>query len=271
MKKLALNNTLHIPILGFGTWELKGDDCVQSVAKALALGYTHIDTADRYENHAEVAKGIKQSGMKREDFFLTTKIFHDSLAPQTVRTYCDRYLEELQTDYIDLLLIHWPNKDIPLAETLGAMHALKQQRKIKAIGVSNFTIHHLQDAIATGIEVVNNQVELHPSFNQKDLKAFCDEKGILLTAYSPLGRGKDLAIPLIKELAEKYSVSASQVILNWITSQNIVAIPKATKVERIEDNLKAVSWTMEHEDIEKMNAIPQGEKLVNPVFNEFSY
>ncbi|TSC55666.1 MAG: aldo/keto reductase [Parcubacteria group bacterium Greene0714_21] len=227
MKSLVLNSQASIPMLGFGTWQLVGDTGIKAVAKALGVGYRHIDTADRYGNHKEISQAIELSSLKREDLFITTKIPNTLLSREDVFLSVDRYLQELNTNYIDLLLIHWPNKNIPIAETLGAMRTLKEQGKVKAIGVSNFTIHHLKDAKATGVEVTNNQIELHPTFNQKELREYCAANNIVVTAYSPLGRGQDIGLPLFQELVKKYNSSPAQVILNWILQLGCVAIPKS--------------------------------------------
>src|SRR3989344_6841658 len=239
MKTIQLNNNVSIPMLGFGTWQLTGEDCARSVRHALQTGYRHIDTADKYGNHVEVGKAILQSNVSRNEIHLTTKVWRTDLAKDMVPASCDRFLKEHKTDYIDLLLIHWPNKDIPITETLEAMNKLKEVGKVKALGVSNFTRHHLEDALATGIEITNNQIEVHPSFSQERMKAFCDEKGITVTAYSPLGRGQDIALPVIQEIAQRHSATPAQVILAWLLGRGIIAIPKSDKQEEIESNFKA--------------------------------
>lgn len=271
MKTIQLNSKVSIPMLGFGTWQLIGEDCIKSVQFALQTGYRHIDTADKYGNHKEVAQGIKQSDVARNEIFLTTKIWRTDLAKDTVPTACERFLQELETDYIDLLLIHWPNKDIPIGETLEAMNKLKEAGKIRAIGVSNFTKHHIEDAISTGVEITNNQIETHPSFSQEEMKAFCDEKGISITAYSPLGRGQDIALPAIQTIAQKHSATPAQVILSWLLNRNIIAIPKSDKKEEIESNFKALELVLDEEDTTAINAVPQGPRLVNPDFAEWDY
>lgn len=271
MKSLMLNSQASIPVLGFGTWQLVGDTGVKAVAKALEVGYRHIDTADRYGNHKEITQAIRQSLVKREDLFITTKIPQTLLSRENIFLSVDRYLQELNTNYIDLLLIHWPNKNIPIVETLGAMEELKKQGKVKAIGVSNFTIHHLKDAKATGVEVTNNQVELHPTFNQKELREYCQANNIVVTAYSPLGRGQDIGLPLFKDLAKKYNASPAQVILNWILNLGCVAIPKSEYPDQIEDNFKTLNWTLDKDDIELINQLPQAERIVNPPHAEFGY
>lgn len=226
MKTIRLNVDAQIPILGFGTWQLNDTICVDAVKNALLTGYRHIDTADIYGNHLEVAQGIRESGVPRNEIFITTKVFFPDLHGDRVIQKCKHFLSELETDYIDLLLIHWPNKKIPIEETLHAMNSLKNEGKIKAIGVSNFTIQHLEKALATGVKITNNQIELHPSFKQKEMREYCKANNITVTAYSPLGQGVDLQIPLIQELARKYTVSPAQVVLNWIITQNVIAIPK---------------------------------------------
>lgn len=271
MKTIQLNKSVSIPVLGFGTWQLIGKDCVNGVRIALETGYRHIDTADKYGNHREVAQGIKQGGVPRNEIFLTTKIWRTDLAKDTVPISCDRFLQELQTDYIDLLLIHWPNKDIPIGETLEAMNKLKEAGKVKAMGVSNFTKHHLEDALKTDIEITNNQVEIHPSFRQEEMKAFCDEKEITVTAYSPLGRGQDIALPTIQTIAQKHNATPAQVILAWLLSRGIIAIPKSDKQEEIESNFKAPELVLSEEDIAAINSVPQGPRLVNPEFAEWDY
>ena len=151
------------------------------------------------------------------------------------------------------------------------MNELKTKGMVRALGVSNFTPHHLEDVFATGIEVSNNQVELHPSFNQKALREFCTSRGIAITAYSPLGRKQDLKLPLLVELAKKYSVSSAQIALNWVLARGMIAIPKSSNPERIKENLEADSFTMDEADLKRIEAIPQGERVVWPTFSDFQY
>jgi 2,5-diketo-D-gluconate reductase B len=271
MKTLKLNPESQIPILGFGTWELSGRECQDAVKKALEIGYRLIDTADAYGNHKQVGVAIKDSGVNRSDIFLTTKIWRDSLESAKVFESANRFLEELQTDYIDLLLIHWPNREVPVAETLEAMSKLKKRGIIKAIGVSNFTIHHLQDALKTGFEFSNNQIELHPSFSQPELVKFCKSRNIIVTAYSPIGRGQDLNIPLIQELAKKHHASLSQIILAWFIHKNIVAIPKSSNPLHIKDNFDAMDIELTNNEISQIDNLSSNDRSVSPSFSEFNY
>lgn len=270
-KSFTFSSGVSVPAVGFGTWEVTGEDCTRAVSAALEIGYRHIDTADRYGNHREVGEAIKSSGIKREELFITTKVWYSDLNHSKVLASTDRFLNELQIPYINLLLVHWPNHSISIDETFSAMEELQKNGKIRAYGVSNFTIHHVEDVLAKGYKIVNNQVELHPSFNQTDLKNFCDSHNILLTAYSPLGRGSELQNPTVINLAQKYGVSPAQVIINWIISRGIVAIPKSKTPERIKDNFDSLSWQMEQEDIDKMNAIPQAPRLLVTDWQEFDY
>lgn len=263
-----LKDNLTIPVIGFGTWKLKGEEGRKAVADALSVGYRHIDTADRYGNHAEVGQAIRDSGVDRSELFITTKIWLDSLHHQDVLADVDRFLFELGLDYIDLLLIHWPNREVSIAETLGAMKECKKAGKVRAIGVSNFTPNHLEEALATGIEIVNNQVELHPSFNQKELRQYCDQKNISVTAYSPLRAG-DMDLPIVRSLSLKYGHSSAQIILNWIVSRNMIVIPQSTDIERMKDNLSATEFVIDEADLVLLDSVPQGERFNDPEFGEF--
>lgn len=271
MKHISLKNGKIIPALGFGTWQINGDACIAAVDTALSVGYRHIDTADAYHNHTEVGLGIAKNGIAREDFFLTTKIFPGDLTADSVRKKIDTFLAELNTDYIDLLLIHFPDHTVPLAETLGAMEAAQTAGKVRLLGVSNFTEHHLEDVLETGVEIVVNQVELHPGFPQHDLRSFCKKHNIAVTAYSPLGRGDALEMDLITTLATKYNRTPGQIILNWLLALDLIAIPKSTHPERIKENFAAEDFTMDQADIEAIDALNTGERLINPDFAHFDY
>lgn len=271
MKKFTFKNGNVIPALGFGTWKLEGEDAFNATLKALEVGYRHIDTADKYGNHREVGKAIRDAKVQRPEIFLTTKIWHSELSAENLRRSAERFLEELQTDYIDLLLIHWPNRNISLEESLKAMDQLKEKGIIRNIGVSNFTARHLKDCLKSGVEVVNNQVELHPTFGQFGLVDFAKEHGIITTAYSPLGRGADLQLPELLRIAEKYGKTVPQVIINWIISRGIIAIPKASGEEHIRENFEALDFDLASDDIEAINNLDKGERLIDNDWSEFDY
>ncbi|MGI5841171.1 MAG: aldo/keto reductase [Patescibacteria group bacterium] len=272
MKKLKLNDETKIPIIGLGTWQLHGDNCVRAVEEALEVGYRHLDTAEAYDNQVEVGRGIKNIGLSREKIFITSKVWMTHLKKDQVEGALNKTLEELDTEYLDLYLIHWPNRSVPIEETLEAMTELKRKNLIKAIGVSNFTINHLKDALKTGMEVSNNQVEFHPSLNQEDLKEFCDENGITLTAYSPIAQGRDLNLEIIEGLSQKYKRSRSQVILRWLIQKEIIVIPRSENPVHIRDNYESLNWEMESSDIDLIDSVDRlSNRIVNPLFGDFNY
>jgi len=269
-KTIQLNADVTTLALGFGTWKLEGEECATLVEHAIKVGFRHIDTADGYGNHAYVASGIKASGIERDQLFLTTKLMRDHLTKDLVPSTVERFLEELQTDYIDLLLIHWPNSAVPISETLNAMEECKKSEKIRVIGVSNFTEHHLADALETGIEIVNNQVEVRPRFNQEQLRGYCADHNISITSYSSL-QGGDLELELFAELAEKYEKSPAQIILNWNVARGLLVLTRSTKPSRIEENFASLDFTIEEEDLVRIDSLPQGSRFNDPGFSEFSY
>ncbi|HBH46713.1 MAG TPA: aldo/keto reductase [Candidatus Jacksonbacteria bacterium] len=271
IKTIFLTSAIKMPILGLGTWQLTGNKCIQAVTSALELGYRLIDTAEIYGNQKEIGQALKATAIPRQELFLTSKVWRDNLKYDDVFTVCQQTLMDLQTDYLDLYLIHWPNSHLPVTETLRALQELKNQGKIRAIGVSNFTIHHLKDALANEVTISNNQVEFHPSLYQKKLEIFCREHKIILTAYSPLAQGHDLKIKLIQELAQKYGRPVSQVVLNWILAHGHVVIPRSHQPEHISDNLKTLDWQLEPADILQIDNLKLNHRLINPGFAEFDY
>ena len=272
MKYVELNSGDQMPLLGLGTWQLKEEKCTESVKMALEIGYNHIDTADGYDNHQAVAEGIKESEVVRDDLFITSKIKPKNLAYDDIKTDAQRFLEELDIKYLDLILIHWPNKDIPLKESLKALREVKKEGLAKNIGVSNFTINHLKDAAAFDPELVAvNQVEFHPTLYQKELLDFCRENGIVLTAYSPLARGEVFENKVIKELAQKYDKSASKLVLKWLIDKDIVAIPKASSRKHLADNFNLFDWELPAEARDKIDRLNQDNRIIDPDWGEFDY
>lgn len=260
---------MNLPLLGFGTYKLPGEQVREPLIHSLEIGYRHIDTADYYQNHEVIGDVWKNSGIPRNQLWITSKLWWENLLAATVLRTAERFIKELSTDYLDLLLIHWPNKSVAMSETLGAMERLKQAGKIRFIGVSNFTERHLAEALETGVELLTNQVECHPTFNQTSLRTFCEAQGVSLTAYMPIGRGVDLSDPTVKELATNYGRPRSQVILNWHRAHGVIAIPKATSRAHIEENWEALEWNLSKEDAERIDQIKQQPRLVNPEFGEF--
>lgn len=273
-QKLKLNNEIEIPQIGFGTWQLTGQECIDSVKKALEIGYRHIDTAEIYRNEEEVGQAIKDSNIPREEIFITTKVWQDQLNYDRVLKACEISLKKLQTDYIDLYLIHWPDKYLNMQEILKAFKLLYDKGKIKSFGVSNFTINHIKDTLKItnelNLPVTINQVEFHPLFYQKELLEFCNENNIKITAYSPLARGKVMEDPSLKNIAENHNKNPAQVGLKWMIQKNIIVIPKAAKENHIKDNFK-LDFNLSEEEMKIIDSIKTHERLINPGFAEFDY
>ncbi|MCB0331694.1 MAG: aldo/keto reductase [Bdellovibrionales bacterium] len=268
--QLPLNDETNtkIPIIGLGTWKLNGIQCFNTVRKALVLGYRHIDTALMYENQEDIGQAIK--GYDRESLFLTSKVPHTDLSKQDFLTAADNILKRLDSDYLDLLLIHWPNEEVGVEEPLDALEHLLEARKIRAAGVSNFTRFHLIDANRYNLKVVaNNQVECHPHLPQYDLVDYCHRHKISVTAYSPLARGDVDADPVLQEIASKHMTSPASVSLRWLLQRGLIVIPKSSSDEHLEENLKVLSWELQPEDMAKINAISERERKVEPEWAEF--
>ena len=220
----------RIPRLGLGTWQLKDEDCIESVKKAIENGYTHIDTAQVYGNERQVGKGIDQAEVEREDIWLTTKLWRDNLEPGRIRESMEESLDKLGTDYVDLVLIHWPFPELELEKAIEKMDELVDDGLAKNIGVSNFTAEQMKKADEFSRHgILTNQVEYHPFLAQDEIMDVCKRNDIMLTAYSPLARGDVIDNPTLKEIGDRHGKSAVQVSLRWLIQQNKVsAIPKAT-------------------------------------------
>lgn len=256
MKSITLKSGDEMPGLGLGTWQLTGSDCEKAVENALNMGYKHIDTAKVYGNHREVAQGIKNSDIDSDDIFITTKIWNDSHEYDQVISCGEEFLQELEIDYIDLLLIHWPVDEVPVEETLSAMQELKERGIVKNIGVSNFEKEHLQEAFKnSSVEITNNQIKFNPYEYPEELMKYCQENDISVTAYSPLARGKIFDDEKIIKLAKKYDYSPAQLVLKWILDKDVIVIPKATSNEHIKDNMELFDGELPAEVREELDNI----------------
>jgi 2,5-diketo-D-gluconate reductase B len=272
MKDLKLKSGFSMPIIGLGTWLLTGKDCYETILTALECGYTHIDTAVAYENEHDIGKAINDSGISREDLFITSKVWYSKLRYKDVIDQCNRSLEYLGTDYLDLLLIHWPNRSIPLQDTLKAFEELVESRKVRSIGVSNFSIHHIEDAFkSTALPISVNQVEFHPFLYQRDLLNFLKQNNIMLTAYSPLAHGKIFSDPQFQSISEKSGIKPEILALSWIMSKNCSVIPKASTEEHLKKNIKATQITLTAEIIAQIESIGEQKRVINPSWADFSY
>lgn len=245
MQFAKLNSGANMPMVGIGTWTLKGNRCRESVRNALEVGYRHIDTAEAYENQKQIALAIKDSDVDRDEIFITSKVWKSNLRYDDTLTACDSTLQELQTDYLDLYLIHWPNEDIPMKETFEALTKLKNDGKVKDIGVSNFTISHIQKAKSVSETSISaNQVKYHPYNNQNDLLDYCKANNIVITAYSPFGRGDLFTDGRLKKVADNHEKSLAQIILRWLIQKGIVVIPRSSSEEHLKANLDIFDWNL---------------------------
>lgn len=253
-----------IPAIGLGTWQLTGRDCVESVEDALSLGYRHVDTARAYENEADVGEGIARAGVPREEVWVTTKLWRDGLRPQQVREQVEASLRQLRTDYVDLLLVHWPNDDVPLADTLGAMARLRDEGSVRHVGVSNFPSRLVREAAAIE-RIYANQVEYHALLGQQQVLRACREHDVILTAYSPFAHGRLLDHPVLTEIAHARGATAAQVALRWLLDQpGVVAVPKASTHENRAKNLAALDLRLTDEDRERLDALPKDRRVIDP-------
>lgn len=269
MLSRTLATGAKMPALGLGTWKLTGTDGIHAVKKALEMGYIHIDTAERYGNEAEVGKGIALSGVPRKTIFLTSKLWLTHYHYDAVFAACKQSLKKLNTDYLDLYLIHWPHDTVPVKETLRALNELVASGAIRNIGVSNFSVRLLEEAqFFSKAPLVVNQIECHPLFRQEKLLAHAEKNNRIITCYSPLGRGTDLVHPIVQELAAKYKKTPSQICLRWQLdrSTNTIVIPKATSQEHLKENAGIFDWKLSSADMKRISGIKEQERVVNPEF-----
>ena len=264
---IKLPSGQDLPMLGLGTWRLNGEECTQAVKSALALGYMHIDTAEMYQNEQEVRCALKN--VAREQLFLTSKVFHNHLHHDDVIAACLASLNRLGVRDLDLFLIHWPNRNVPMKETFTALANLQANGMVRAIGVSNFTVRHLQEAKkASPVPIAVNQVECHPFLRQDELLAFCRQHKIQLVAYSPLARGKVYQDKTLIAIGKTHKKTAGQIALRWLHQRGIVAIPKASSEKHLRENLEIFDFALTAEEMAAIDALPQ-QRIINPSFAEF--
>lgn len=253
---------LKMPLIGLGTWKLNGNECENTIKTALELGYRHIDTADQYQNHEAVGNGIK--AFPRDQVFLTTKVAVDELLPDQVKKAVPRFLKELQTDYIDLLLVHWPNPDVDLVKTIETMIEFQKEGLVKSIGISNFVRFHLEMLAPYKFPILTNQIELHPYLQRRPLVDMCKKMGIGLTAYRPLAKGAFEEDALLQKIGKAHGKSASQVALRWLVQQDIAVIPKAANINHLKDNLAIFDFILSKEEMDTIEKLEQGKRFCAP-------
>lgn len=249
-------NGANIPSIGLGTWELRGPTCARIVEQALRLGYRHVDTAQIYENEREVGAGIRASGIRRADVFVTTKVWTTHFAPNDLLRSTKESLARLRMSEVDLLLLHWPNPSVPLRETLGALAEAQQLGLTRHIGVSNFTVALIEEAVAASpLPLVCNQAEYHPYLNQTKVLAACRAEGLAFVAYSPVAKGRVKNAEALVRIGARYGKSAAQVCLRWLVQQDVVAIPRTSKVERLSENIDVFDFALTDEEMDEIFAM----------------
>jgi diketogulonate reductase-like aldo/keto reductase len=243
-------NGAKIPAIGLGTWELRGRTCARVVEQALKLGYRHVDTAQVYENEREVGEGLRASGVKRDELFVTTKIWTTHFAPNDLERSTKESLAKLRLSEVDLLLLHWPNPQVPLQETLGALAHVRKLGMARNIGVSNFTVALIEQAVAACPEpLACDQVEYHPYLDQTKVREACAHHGLAVVAYSPIARGRIKNDELLKPIGRKYRKTAAQVCLRWLVQQNAAAIPRTSRIERLSENIDIFDFALSDEEM----------------------
>lgn len=264
-KHYMLNNGMQVPEIGFGTYKVNPEENKEIFRRALEAGYRYFDTASFYDNEDALGEVLKESGMPREELFLASKVWKTEMGYEETKAALERSLAKLQTEYLDLYLIHWP---IPSAEckdwkqlnidTWRAMEELQREGKVKAIGLSNFLPHHIENILQNcTIKPVIDQLELHPGYMQEAAIQYCREHDIAVQAWSPMARGRIFDNKLLVALAKKYKVSVAQICLQYLKQRNILIIPKASSLERMKENLYSFSFELDREEMQKITSMPQ--------------
>jgi 2,5-diketo-D-gluconate reductase B len=243
-------NGARIPAIGLGTWELRGRTCARLVEQAMRLGYRHIDTAQVYENEREVGEGLRASRIRRDDVFVTTKVWTNHFAPHDLERSTKESLTKLRLTEVDLLLLHWPNPQVPLAETLGALAHVKKLGMARHIGVSNFTVALIDEAVAACPEpLVCDQVEYHPYLDQIKVREACARHGMALVAYSPVARGRIKNDATLARIGRVHGKTTAQICLRWLVQQNVSAIPRTSRIERLSENIDIFDFALSEEEM----------------------
>ena len=245
MKNIKLASGHEIPIFGLGTWKLNGSLCERVVKIAIDLGYTHIDTAWMYENQREIGKALRDINANRDELFITSKIWHTHLKRDEVLSQFDICINDLQMDYVDLLLIHWPSESVPFEETFGALKEIYDAGQVKSIGISNFSIEQVQRACdISELPICTNQVEYNVRNNKEELRVYCESRNIPITAHRPLAFGNLAGDRQLSEIGKRHGKTAAQVALRWLVQKGIITIPKSSSEPHLRENLEIFDWEL---------------------------
>lgn len=251
MENVKLASGHEIPILGLGTWQLKGSQCERIIKVAIELGYTHIDTAWMYQNQTQIGNALRDINVERETLFITSKIWHTHLKHDEVLSQFDVCINDLQMDYVDLLLIHWPSDSVPFEETFGAFKEIYDAGKVKSIGISNFSIEQVDKACdVSELPICTNQVEYHVRNNKEALRAHCETHNIPITAHRPLAVGNLAEDKELTEIGKRYGKTAAQVALRWLVQKGIITIPKSGSEPHLRENLDIFDWQLSDEEMQ---------------------
>jgi diketogulonate reductase-like aldo/keto reductase len=259
----------RIPLVGLGTWALRGATCARMVEQALRIGYRHVDTAEMYGNEDEVGAGLRASGIAREEVFLVTKVWPSHFAHRDLIRSAKESLHRLELSQVDLLLLHWPNPEIPLAETIGALCETKRTGLTRHIGVSNFTVALLAEAKRLSAEpLVCNQIEMHPFLDQTKVEEACRAQGMAVVAYSPLARGNAHKNAVLARLGKRHGKSAAQVSLRFLVQQRIAVIPRTSRVERLSENAALFDFNLSDTEMAEIAALARrGSRIVDYAYS----
>lgn len=255
----------RFPALGLGTWELRGRECARLVEQAVRLGYRHFDTAQMYGNERDVGDGIRASGVKRDEVFVVTKVAPDNLAPALLVRSVKESVGALRLGEIDLLLLHWPNKGVPLADTIDALLSVKRDGYVRNIGVSNYTVALIEEASRlSGDRLVCNQFEYHPYLDQSKVLAACRAHGMAAVAYSPIAKGSTKSDSVLTRIGKAYGKTGAQVSLRWLMQQGVGAIPRTSKVERLAENIDIFDFELTDAEMREIAGLARpGGRLVD--------
>jgi len=249
-------NGATIPILGLGTWDVRGKTCERIVEQALRLGYRHVDTAQAYDNEREVGEGVRASGLPRDQVFVTTKVWWTHFSSGELEHSVAESLAKLKLGYVDLLLLHWPNTSVPLAETMSALSKVKREGLTRHIGISNFTVAMIEEAAAVAAEpIVTNQIELHPYLDQTKVIEACKARGISVTAYSPIARGRIKGDAVLERIARAHGKTPAQICLRFLVQRGIIVIPRTSKVERLTENFEIFDFQLDDDEMVAINGL----------------
>jgi len=262
--QMKLNNGVGIHCIGYGTFQTPVEETFQAVAKAIELGYRHIDTASYYQNEAGVGKAVRESGLPREEFFVTSKLWNSERGYEKTKAAFEKTMQELGLEYLDLYLIHWPANYLQFgaeakklnAETWRALEDLYFEGRIKAIGLSNFLPHHIENLMETAqVKPMVNQIELHPGWLQSGTIKYCQDQEILVEAWSPLGRKEVLENPVLEEIAQKYGKSTAQLCVRWVLQHGVLPLPKTVSAERMAANAAVFDFEISAEDMQTIDSL----------------